>query len=210
MSRIVALLRSNRGAAAAEFALVLPIAIMLMFGLIDVGRLMYILNRAEKATQIGVRMAVVTDPVSVGLINEDYADSTLGAGELIPADRLGRFVCTNTQCTCETPDCPADATVDGVAFGNIAGRMDDILTGIAPANLRIAYSGSGFGYAGDPAGGGGGGGAPAEQMEITPLVTVSLTNLRFRSFFLLGLVNFTLPPFSSSMPAEDSSGQFSN
>jgi hypothetical protein len=210
VSALRALFRSERAAAAAEFALVLPIAILLMFGMIDVGRLMYILNRAEKATQIGARMAVVTNPVSVGLVNEDYVDADTSAGELIPADRLGRFVCTSTVCVCETGECPADTSVDGLAFNNIANRMDDFLDGLTPANVRVAYSGSGFGYAGDPPGSKGGGSGAVEAMEITPLVSVSLTGLRFRSFFLLGLVNFELPPFSSSLPAEDSSGQYSN
>ena len=70
---IVALLiRDRRGASAAEFALVLPLLILLLFGIIDAGRFMWEINRAEKATQVGARMAVVTDPVSRGLVNHSY------------------------------------------------------------------------------------------------------------------------------------------
>lgn len=210
MSVLHSLRRSESAAAAAEFALVVPIVIMLMFGLIDTGRLMYVLNRAEKATQIGVRMAVVTDPVSIGLVEEDYASSSLAAGELIPADRLGRFVCSSTACTCASGSCPANGSVDAESFAAIAARMDDILEGTTPANIRVSYSGSGFGFAGNPTGTGGGGSGATEAMEISPLVTVTLTDLEFRPFFLLGLVGFRLPAFSSSLPAEDSSGTFSN
>ena len=46
------------GATAAEFAMVLPIVILFLLGTIDVGRLMWTWNKAEKATQFGARYAV--------------------------------------------------------------------------------------------------------------------------------------------------------
>ena len=58
-----ALIRDERGASAAEFALVLPLLLLLLFGIIDAGRLAWEFNRAEKATQVGARVAVVTDPI---------------------------------------------------------------------------------------------------------------------------------------------------
>ena len=48
-----------RGASAAEFSLVLPLLILLLFGIIDAGRLLWEVNRAEKATQMGARYAIV-------------------------------------------------------------------------------------------------------------------------------------------------------
>jgi Flp pilus assembly protein TadG len=57
------LLRDRRAASAAEFALVLPLLLVLMFGIIDMGRFFWQLNESEKATQMGARMAVVTTPV---------------------------------------------------------------------------------------------------------------------------------------------------
>ena len=52
------------GAAGAEFALVLPLLILFLFGMIDVGRYMWTINQLEKATQVGARWAVVTDMVA--------------------------------------------------------------------------------------------------------------------------------------------------
>lgn len=161
-------------------------------------------------------MAAVTDPVSPGLIDADYASSTLPAGSLIPADRLGTLLCTSNGCECEADPCPSGAGVDSAALGRLAVRMNDILDGIGEANVEVRYSGSGFGYAGNPTGssggtgGGGGGSGAVEAMEISPLITVSVTDLEFAPIFLAGLIGFELPPFSSSLPAEDSSGQVSN
>ena len=59
------LCRDRSGAGAAEFALVLPLFLMFLLGIIDAGRYMWEHNRAEKATQMGTRYAVVTDMVPV-------------------------------------------------------------------------------------------------------------------------------------------------
>ena len=56
-------LRNRRGAVGAEFALVVPLAALVLSGIIDAGRLMWTWNRAEKATQMGVRYAVTTDMI---------------------------------------------------------------------------------------------------------------------------------------------------
>src|SRR3954454_461795 len=109
MSTIVhRLLRSTAASIAAEFGLVLPLFLLLLFGVIDAGRFMWESNEAEKATQVGARVAIVTDPLSSGLRDEDYAGKvvggkTLGPGDLIPAAALGSVKCTSTGCTCETP-----------------------------------------------------------------------------------------------------------
>ncbi len=58
--------RDRRGASAAEFALVLPLLLLLLFGIIDAGRFLYETNRAEKATQMGARYAIVTNVIPAG------------------------------------------------------------------------------------------------------------------------------------------------
>ena len=63
-STLESLMRSDRAASAVEFAMVLPLLLLFLLGIIDVGRYMWALNTAEKATQMGARYAVVSDPVA--------------------------------------------------------------------------------------------------------------------------------------------------
>ena len=205
------LLRCTRAAGAAEFAMVLPIFLLFVFGIIDGGRLLWEINRAEKATQVGARFAIVTDPVSPDLIEADYVSGSLAAGELIPHTELGTLKCTSTACTCETTPCPSGGgTVDSTAFTAMVSRMQDIYPPVTASNVEVRYSGSGFGYAGDLVGGGGGGGGATDTMEVSPLVTVSVTGLQFKPITLLLFASFTLPGYSTTLTAEDASGAYSN
>ncbi len=192
--------RDRRGAGAAEFALLLPLLLELLFGIIDAGRFMWEYNRAEKATQMGARMAVVTDVVSTSLFTQDYVGvGGLTQGDVIPAAALSPVVCSQTACTC-SGTCPTGfATANATAFNTIVGRMRAMKPDIQAANVRVAYRGSGLGYAGDPNG-----------MEIAPLVTVSLTGMQFRPITTLLFFRFNMPDFRTTLTAEDSAGTASN
>lgn len=190
----------ERGASAAEFALVLPVLLLLLFGIIDVGRYMWAFNQAEKATQVGVRMAVVTDVVASDLATQNYVGSNaLLQGDTIPASALGVLTCTSaTACACPTAPCPG-TTRNATSFTAIVDRMKEIDPTIAAANVEVSYRGSGLGYAGDPDG-----------MQISPLVTVRLTGMSFTPLFLLMQANTGMPDFAATLTAEDSSGSQSN
>ena len=62
MTRLASFLRNRSGAAAAEFALVLPVALLLFFGIMDVGRYVWALNEIEKAVQAAARGEAPLDP----------------------------------------------------------------------------------------------------------------------------------------------------
>jgi len=214
------LLRSTTGAGAAEFALVLPVLLMLLFGIIDGGRLLWETNRAEKATQVGARMAIVTESLSPGLRDADYAGSTSGgtvieAGANIPIGALGTIVCDSKECRCEAQPCPSMGTYNSAAFTALVTRMQKIYPQLTAANVQVRYSGSGLGSAGDlistsGGGGGSGGGSTAtEQMEVAPLITVSLTGIEFRPITSLLMATLNLPDFATTLTAEDVSGSYS-
>lgn len=198
-------LRLDRsGASAAEFALVLPLLIMFLFGIIDGGRFLWETNKAEKATQVGARVAIVTDVLDDGMALESYVGQTIDGvtltqGDVIPAGALGELKCENTGCTCESGACPGAGTFDTASFDRIVERMSYMKQDIDAEDVTITYRGSGLGFAGDPNG-----------MEISPLVTVELDGVQFRPLFLFGAVPITLPPFRTTLTAEDSSGVQSN
>ena len=211
------LFRSTSGAGAAEFAIVLPFFLVLLFGIVDGARFVWEYNKAEKATQVGARVAAVTNVLSVGLRDEDYAGqtvggTTIGAGDRIPAEALGSVLCTSGGCTCEASPCPSNlGTFDSATFNDVlVARMQQIHPAIQADNVEVRYSGSGFGFAGTASGPGGGGGSGTEQMEISPLITVMLVDLEFRPITALLLATLDMPSFASTLIAEDSVGSVSN
>jgi Flp pilus assembly protein TadG len=199
------------GATAAEFAMVLPLALLFLFGIIDVGRLMWTWNQAEKATQFGARYAVSTDMVASGLASYKFAtDGGLLQGEPVPSSSFPGMTCAATQtgvaptivttvvCTCKAT-CGFPTTTKAAAFTNIVSRMSLIKPDIRVPNVTIDYDYSGLGFAGDPNG-----------PDVAPLVTVKLRNLKFAPISLFNSVAVNLPDFSYSLTMEDGAGTVSN
>jgi len=196
-------LRDRTGAGAAEFALVLPLAMLFLLGIIDAGRLFYDINRGEKTTQVGARWAVVTDPLAAPLKNSNYVGVTvdgvtLSQGDRVPQGALGLVTCTATSCTCTTAPCPGGiSAVDANAFGRLRDRMREFMPEIGNGNIVVEYRGSGLGYAGNPTG-----------MDVFPLVTVRLVGMTFSPMLLFGN-EIDLPDFSYTLTMEDGAGDAS-
>jgi len=201
MTRLRALLRDTRGGPAAEFALVLPLILLFLFGIIDVGRYVWEVNRAEKATQTGARWAAVTDMIPSGLATFSFATTgtLVPAGTPVPASLFPKVTCTSASCICAS-SCAFGPGYSGTAFTNLVTRMDDIKADIKAANVIVEYSHSGLGFAGDPNG-----------SDVAPLITVRLQNMKFVPLTLI-LFNgsIDLPDFSYSLTMEDGSGDTSN
>jgi Flp pilus assembly protein TadG len=197
-------LRDTTAAAAAEFALIVPLLLLFLLGVIDAGTYAWRLNEVEKAAQMGVRYAVVTNLVASALATTTYVGTTcngtaLTAGDTICAAALGKVTCGSSgNCVCTTAPCPA-LTRNAAAFDNIAARVRAIAPWVRPTNIVVEYSGSGLGYAGDP------------TISIAPIVTVKLTNMNIRpmSGFIFG-ASIGLPTVVRSLSMEDGRGARSN
>ena len=192
-----ALLRDRRGSSAAEFGLVLPLLLILLLGMIDAGRFIWEYNRAEKATQAGARVAVVTQIIPQGIADFKYVGQTVNGtayiqGDPLQVSALGKVSCKQTSgslgCTCDSANgyCPTLGTTNTAGFDAIVTRMQAMYPRVSANRVVVEYRGSGVGYAGDPSG-----------MDISPLVTVKLDGMQFRPLVLFNAVAFTLPPFSS-------------
>jgi hypothetical protein len=192
MSRCITFLaRCDKGASAAEFAFVLPLLLLFLLGIIDVGRLMWTLNQAEKATQMGVRYAVVSDPVAE-VIDLDFVDEhSIPGGDPVPADTFGQAECSNSGDCAVTGAASGEDGRNAAAFADIVAWMRNFYPAIQPGNVWIIYQNAGLGYSGDPNG-----------PDVAPLTTVELRNLTFNPLVLFG-GTVTLPTIRASMAFED-------
>ena len=190
MARLSAIVRNQQAASAVEFAMTLPVLLLFLFGIIDAGRYMWALNSAEKATQMGVRYAVVSDPVA-NVINTDFVGAfSIPGGDVVPTAIFDRATCNNTVCT-------VTGTANGIngrnaaAFNAIVTWMQGHYPRIQASNVSVIYQNIGLGYSGDPTG-----------PDLAPLTTVELQGLSFQPIILFGgSVNF--PVIKASLTLED-------
>ena len=199
------LLRSEGAAAGAEFAIVLPLLILLLFGVIDAGRFLWEYNMAEKATQMGVRMAIVTNPVASKLAGPRQGGYSFSVsdgilqGNSVPTASFDNSVCDNASCSCTGGNiCPM--SYDANAFSTIVARMQKMYPPIAAPNVQVIYKNVGLGFAGDP-----------DNPQVSALVTVKLRNLSFQPLVCLAFrCSIGMPDFSAALTLEDAQGIKSN
>ncbi len=198
MKAMVRLIGCKVGATAAEFAMVLPIVMFMLVGVIDVGRFLWTINRAQKATQMGARYAVTTDMVAPGLSDYVFTQAGLPQGASIPDTAFGGVTCNSTTCTNKGAGPPPGYSA--TAFNNILQRTRAFMGEVQAQNLIVEYDHSGIGYAGDP-------NAP----DVAALTTVRLTGLTFQPFSTAAFAGpITLPGFRAALTMEDGSGTVSN
>ena len=212
----------RRGSVSVENAIVFGLLIVLTIALIEFSLALWQWNTAEKATELGVRYAVQSDPVATAFLNYD----AVSGGGFDPGDSLTTTAvppftvsCTGGVCECfdKVNDTACDAfsaglttgtrdDFDPIAFNAIITRMDGVFRGsdLGPENVTIDYSHVGMGFAGRPG------------MHIVPAVTVKLTGVTF-NFMVLSFIRplmfygseqpttsgIPMPPFTATLSGED-------
>jgi hypothetical protein len=212
MSALRTILRRQDGASAAEFAIVLPAALLVLFGIIDVGRYAWTFNQLQKATQTGARVAVVTAIVPQGLNSYDFTNrcppTPLKMGDPICREALPPIACQKPAgaVTCAFAAGVADdpaliGTVDAAAFDRILDAMRTVTPDVTEDKVTITYSGSGLGFLGDPHTDAAGN----PLSDASPVITVGIAGSQMRSMGLFGY-GLLLPPIKSSLTLEDGDG----
>jgi Flp pilus assembly protein TadG len=198
------LLHNQRGASAAEFALVLPLLLILLFAIIDGGRLMWTINRAEKAAHMGARHAAVTNMIPSSLATYKFATGSevtqQPPGSIVPTAVWSGTTCTSTACTNSGGVGPSPG-FNAAAYAAIKGRMASLMPEIngAGVTVTVTYTNVEIGYSGDPYG-----------PDVAPEINVSVSGLVFRPITTLSLATFSLPTFSATMTLEDGQGAASS
>ena len=194
----------DQSGSAAEFALVLPVATLFVFGIIDGGRYMWEVNRAEKATQAGARAAASTAMIPAGLITYSFAVTNgIPQGAAVPAADFPGVNCTGVSAT-SAPTCTPIATPrvtltmspNLTSFNRVLSRMQVFMPGLRPQDVTVSYLNSGLGFAGDPNG-----------PDIAPLIRVQLNNVQFRPILTSWFgVTWGVPASPYSISQEDGQG----
>ena len=211
------------GSISVENAIVFGLLIVLTVAIIEFSLALWQWNTAEKATELGVRYAVQSNPVALAFANYD----AISGGGFDPGDSITttavlpfKLSCTTTDgvsgsCPCSGAGCGAFIAglggnpveeFNGIAFNAIVQRMDGVFRGsdLGPQNVKIDYSHVGVGFAGRPG------------MHIVPAVTVRLDGVTF-DFMILSFIRplmfygseqpttsgIPMPPFTATLSGED-------
>ncbi|MBV1867311.1 MAG: pilus assembly protein [Marinosulfonomonas sp.] len=192
--------RDMHGTTLVELAIVLPIFLLIFFGLIDFGRMGAEYVMAEKAMQRAARIAAVRPPACADV------PTAISRGTVPPNTVPPRF---GTLCSAGANICaaPAPITCTGNAADPTTSEIWASISGImpttsTPANLSFTYEyDPALGFLGGP---------------YVPVITVEIQNLNFQFTSPLGglatLAGATgnnlpgtlqFPTMSVSLPAED-------
>lgn len=201
------LAQDQRGAAAVEVAIVFGVLLVLTISLIEFALALWQWNSAEKATQLGVRYAVESNPVASAFTSySGVSDGNFEPGESLDTSKVAAFTvrCTSSGCTCPG-GCSAfsgNPGWDAVAFTAIVDKMRGIFPRIQPENVVVEYRHVGMGFAG------------RLGADLVPTVTLELQGLTF-DFLLLSFLGpmlygattvpagIPMPSFAATLTGED-------
>ncbi len=197
-------LRDQSGATMVEMTISIVLLLVLTLGFVDFGYAFYQWNAANKAVQVGARMASISDPVAPQIASAGPATTP---GDPIPPGSYD-YICDGATSACTSSGTFTPANFNRIFFGddlNTCGQgstgrpgMCDFFPRLQPANVVIRYTASGLGYQTRPGG-------------AVPTITVSLQNLTFQFFFLGGLLGFNnvnMPSMLSTVTGEDMRGVY--
>lgn len=191
MKRLRRLAADTDGATIVETAMVVPILIVLTFGLLEFSLALWQYNSAEKATAEAARFVATRGPLATFAADRDcFVASTAPAGTSCQ-NVAGAQAWTGTWSgTCAGSG--AGAVCQQAVMDTVVARVRDIAPFVQPENVEVELHGSNFGFIGR--------GAPV------PIVTVRLVDLKYDFIAidsLLGIGPIDMPGFDATSVAED-------
>jgi Flp pilus assembly protein TadG len=186
--------KESQGAAAVEFALVCIPLLIITFGIIEYAFALFQWNTAEKATQFGVRKAVVSDPVAVGLNTFNGKTNSTEFGD----EPMPNFANSPVVCNGATASCNNGFSFSQASHTRIVTRMRQMFPRITASNVIVEYAPIGLGFVG--------------RCGPVPSVTVRLQNMTYDFVVIHSLLtlvggsaaaSLAMPNFAATMVGED-------
>lgn len=188
-------LGDDRATTLVEFTLIAPLLFLLTFGIAEFGVIFYQFQSLNAATALAARMAATRGPVIIG-IPDCGVGTTVPTGSFCSFDPNSRtwnpLTCAGSATT-PAPSTPGTAC-DVTLMNRIVAEMQLVYPQMKLANLNVTFGPSGLGFQG------------AGKPVPTVTVTISGVTANFIALGAFGLSNITLPPFTTTLPAEDLSG----
>ena len=190
--------REEGGVVLVETMITMPIVILMMIAMVEVGMAVFQWNLTVKALQVGARLAAVSDPIVEAA---DYAILDSDYGALIPGDPVPSGF-QKVSCGADAAPCNSAALTRLMTGGDTCGStvvggvngICDVAAFIRPENIRITYYRAGLGYVGRPFG-------------IVSNITVEVRNQFFDFLFLDQLIpimgRIPIPTHPVSITSED-------
>lgn len=180
-------LRKTGGSALAEFALILPILMLLIFSVLDIGYLAWQFQQGEIASKRAVRLAATRSLLVPGTIPD--------CGPSQPGTSVAGTHCADIPDYSVWATCHGDGSGDaacGTDVARVAQEIAGFYPAVSPDDIVIEFSGAGLGFVG--------------MGHPVPLITVRFVNVEFQFVFLGGLADLAgiqMPEMSASAPGED-------
>ena len=189
MRRATSLWRREEGASLAEFALITPILLLLTFGILDIGFLMWQFQQGTIASKRAVRIAATRELVTPGAFND--------CGPSRAATAVAGTICSSLAFSGSGvwATCKGDGSGDagcGADVTRVAQEVAKFYPRVTPADITITLSDGGLGFQG--------------LGHPVPIVTVQFENVDYDYLFIGGLAqltSFEMPSMTASAAAED-------
>lgn len=179
--------KRSDGTALAEFALILPILMLLIFSILDIGFLAWQFQQGEIASKRAVRLAATRSLLVPGAVPD--------CGPAQPGTSVAGTRCSDIADYSVWVTCMGDGSGDaacGPDVVRVAQEVANFYPAVNPENIVMEFSGAGLGFVG--------------MGHPVPLITVRFVNVDYQFVMLGGLANlagFEMPEMSASATGED-------